>query len=138
MLPLVISGLTDSGNVLKLFPGEPESQRTYYYIWLSEHFCITAFICHLCVAQDLLSVSPVPIISPFNLNQRWQSHIHKRFQWHFVRTDKSLAEVGRSGGFFCRHDSTKCWNSFDHSGEDILGATFWAMWYKALMAFMLK
>ena len=48
-------------------------------------------------------------------------------------------EVGRSAGFFLRHEVTKLRKVSDHSKlvfND--GDSFWAIWYKALIAFKLK
>lgn len=45
---------------------------------------------------------------------------------------------GRSAGLLARQESTNLWKSSDQSPPDRVGESFWAMWYKALIAFMLN
>ena len=40
--------------------------------------------------------------------------------------------------FLARQSSTKVWKSEDQSPPDSVGESFCAMWYKALIAFMLN
>ena len=54
-------------------------------------------------------------------------------------TLRIVVEFGLSLGFLRRHVSTKFLNTSDQSPDGLrTGDSFCAMWYKALIAFMLK
>ena len=53
-------------------------------------------------------------------------------------TNNNCAAVGLSSGFFDRQESTKFLKSLDHSPPERAGESFWAIWYNALIAFMLN
>ena len=53
-------------------------------------------------------------------------------------TSMSWCADGRSDTFLARQSSTNVWNSEDQSPPDRVGESFCAMWYKALIAFMLN
>lgn len=55
-----------------------------------------------------------------------------------ILTVLSCAAKGLSFGFFAKHESTKERKSSDHSPPERRGESFCAMWYKALIAFMLN
>lgn len=85
-------------------------------------------------------------------HQEIQEHITrsvllpKAFHWPWFTCDRthpltlrSSTDVGLSSGSFLRHTEMKSMNTSDQfSGLCNLGGSFWAMWYRALMAFMWK
>lgn len=67
----------------------------------------------------------------------------KKKKWVRKILDKLLTNnnnwaEGRSAGLLARQESTNLWKSSDQSPPDRVGESFWAMWYKALIAFMLN
>jgi hypothetical protein len=66
-----------------------------------------------------------------------QNHCHSVEKGEALASRHS-ADVGRSPGLFTRQESTKLRKSSDQSPPDKEGELFWAMWYKALIAFMLN
>lgn len=58
--------------------------------------------------------------------------------WHKILTPSNSLAVGRSLVAFSRHRETKSLKSSVQSPPDNEGDGFWAMWYKALIAFMLN
>ena len=71
-----------------------------------------------------------------SLKSPTQFHVNSNIRK--LRTCVSLSDVGLSQGFFWRQASTKCLKTSLHSGALSIGLSFWAMWYKALIAFILK
>ena len=53
-------------------------------------------------------------------------------------TLSNCSAVGRSSGDLARHELTNSLKKSDHSPPASVGESFWAIWYKALMAFILN